>query len=496
MMGRKRIYLIVICTVLVLMSTIFLINGCGADKVEIVKVGQIPDEEYDPAEWGKVYPLEYESWEKTKEPRPVGKSKYKRGWDEDGIIYDKMSEFPYLALLFNGWGFGVEYNEPRGHYYMVMDQLEVDPSRLGAGGACLTCKTPYMNKLVKENGPGFFKMPYMEAWKKIPEKHRKLGASCIDCHDNRTMDLSVKRWTMDVALKKLGKEELTRQEKRIIVCAQCHVTYNVTKNDKMASQDIVFPWTGSKWGDISIENIIKVLKANKDRKEWTQKVTGFKLAFIRHPEFEFFSRQSVHFKAGLACADCHMPYKREGSLKISDHNVMSPLKNDLRACVKCHPQSEDRLKKQVIAIQDRTASLLNRAGYAVSTAAKLFEMANESKEKGRAVDTAVYSKAADFYLEAFYRLIFIGAENSTGFHNPTEAGRILGDAIAFASKAEGLLRQGLSKAGFSVPEVINLELSKYVNNRGKKKLRFKPEQELKDPFGIEDLLIPRNFLGL
>ena len=48
-----------------------------------------------------------------------------------------------MPLLFNGWGFGVEYNEPRGHHYMLIDQLEVDPSRLKAGGACLTCKTPY-----------------------------------------------------------------------------------------------------------------------------------------------------------------------------------------------------------------------------------------------------------------------------------------------------------------------------------------------------------------
>ena len=49
-----------------------------------------------------------------------------------------------MALLFNGWGFGVEYNEPRGHYYMLIDQLEIDPSRLKAGGVCLTCKSPYV----------------------------------------------------------------------------------------------------------------------------------------------------------------------------------------------------------------------------------------------------------------------------------------------------------------------------------------------------------------
>jgi hypothetical protein len=97
-------------------------------KSEPVKTATIPDGEYDPAVWGRAYPLEYDSWLKSKEPNPAGLSKYRKGWT-GGEKFDKLSEFPYLALLFNGWGFGVEYNEIRGHYYMLIDQLEIDPSR-------------------------------------------------------------------------------------------------------------------------------------------------------------------------------------------------------------------------------------------------------------------------------------------------------------------------------------------------------------------------------
>ena len=111
-------------------------GACSPPKPEPVKTGTIADGDFDPANWGKLYPLEYDSWLKTKDPKPP-KSKYKKGYDTDLVIYDKLSEFPYMALLFNGWGFGVEYNEPRGHYYMLIDQLEVDPSRLKAGGACV-----------------------------------------------------------------------------------------------------------------------------------------------------------------------------------------------------------------------------------------------------------------------------------------------------------------------------------------------------------------------
>ena len=74
----------------------------------------------------------------------------------------------------------------------------------------------------------------------------------------------------------------------------------------MQSVGILFPWQNSKLGNITIEDIIKKIRFDDSLKEWKQTVTGFKLAFIRHPEFEFFSNNSVHWKAGAACADCHM----------------------------------------------------------------------------------------------------------------------------------------------------------------------------------------------
>ena len=151
-----------------LAGIILLAGACSPPKPEPVKTGTIADGEIDPAKWGQVYPLEYDSWLKTKDPKPAGKSKYKKGWDTDLVVYDKLSEFPYMALLFNGWGFGIEYNEPRGHHYMLIDQLEIDPSRLKAGGVCLSCKSPYAPKLEKEMGLNYFKDPYLDVHAKIP----------------------------------------------------------------------------------------------------------------------------------------------------------------------------------------------------------------------------------------------------------------------------------------------------------------------------------------
>ena len=127
-------------------------------------------------------------------------------------------------------------------------------------------------------------------------------------------------------------------------------------------------------------------------------------------------------------------------------------------------------------------SIFLRSGYATATVAKLFEMANKAQASGKQIDKELYAQAKEHYEEAFYRVIFIGAENSTGFHNPTETLRVLGDASIHAGKAEGLLRQALTKAGVSVPVKVDLELPKYLNNRGAKKLMFKPQHEIKDPY--------------
>lgn len=459
--------------------------GCAPKKVEPVRTADVKEGAVDPAEWGKVYPVEYELWKKTGEPTAAGKSKYKKGYDEGQERPDKLDEYPFLALLYNGWAFGSEYKEPRGHMHMVQDQIEVDSGRYKAGGSCLTCKTPYASRLQQRLGKDYFSKPYKEVLAQVPKEHQTLGVACIDCHNNADMSLKFSRgFTLGKALEKLGVDQskLTQQDKRTLVCAQCHVTYSITKDAAMKSTDVVFPWEESKWGGITIENIIKKLRSNPASGEWTQSVTGFKMAFIRHPEFELFSNNSVHWQAGVACADCHMPATQVGAQKVSDHRIMSPLKNDLRACQQCHTESPELLRNQIFAIQDRTMSQFIRSGYATATVAKLFEMANKSQAAGHTIDKELYAQARNHYEEAFYRVVFIGAENSTGFHNPTETLRVLGDAATHAGKADGLLRQALTRAGVNVPVKIDLELAKYVNNRGEKKLMFKPQHEIKDPF--------------
>jgi nitrite reductase (cytochrome c-552) len=434
--------------------------GCGQRTNPVDAPFIIPKGEKDPAVWGIKYPNHYDSYLKNGEPGK-GYGKY-RNDDEC-----RLSPWPFQLALFDGWGMGVEYNEPNGHTRALRDQLKVDASRKKPGGVCLTCKTTYATDLKEKLGVGYFGKPYDEVWKEIPGKHGEMGIVCADCHDSETMNLRISKWTLIEALKTIGKDQnrLTRQELRSLVCAQCHVDYSIPKDEDNKSIGLLFPWKYGKWGNISIENVIRQIKDDGLR-EWRHKLTNQKLGHIRHPEFELFSSPgSAHWAAGVACADCHMPYERVGSEKISSHRWESPLKKNVKACMQCHNQSADWLKERVFEIQDRVNHMFTKAGYAAAGAALTIEAA----EKYPRIDQKTLRRAKEIYEEAYYRTTWIGAENSMGFHNPPEALRVLGDALDLGRAAESLARESIIKAGGSPPELDMARIKAIIAERYKSK---------------------------
>jgi nitrite reductase (cytochrome c-552) len=147
--------------------------------------------------------------------------------------------------------------------------------------------------------------------------------------------------------------------------------------------------------------------------------------------------QGIHARSGVACADCHMPYKREGALKISDHHVRSPLLNINRACQTCHRWPEEELKARVETIQERTFRLRNLA---MDSLMDLISDLKAAKAAGK--PDSDLAAAQEFQRKAQFYLDFVEAENSTGFHAPQEAARILGESINFARKGQIAIRDG------------------------------------------------------
>ena len=241
----------------------------------------------------------------------------------------------------------------------------------------------------------------------------------------------------------IGKNQLSRQELRSISCGQCHMTYYVPrdKTGKVAG-DIRPPWEGSSWGNISIENIVKDLLSDFQREEWTQKTTGFRMPYIRHPEFELFSKNSVHWNAGVGCADCHMPYKSEGGQKFTDHHVQSPLNNVANSCQVCHRESEATLTKnvydrqlKVIDIRDRAEIEIVRAHVEAKTA---WGAGATEKEMAEILQLI---RAAQWYWD------YAAASHGGSFHSPLELGRVVGKAIDNAKEARVVLARVLAKHG-------------------------------------------------
>jgi len=160
--------------------------------------------------------------------------------------------------------------------------------------------------------------------------------------------------------------------------------------------------------------------------------TGAPVYKAQHPEFELWS-QGVHARSGVACADCHMPYQRRGAMKVSSHNVRSPLADVSASCRQCHNTDEAELLEKVATIQDRTRALLDRAAGAMT---EMLDAILEAKAAGATGEQL--GPVFELQRKAMWRLDFVSSENSSGFHADQEAARILGESIDYSRRAQAM----------------------------------------------------------
>ena len=153
--------------------------------------------------------------------------------------------------------------------------------------------------------------------------------------------------------------------------------------------------------------------------------------------------QGIHARSGVACADCHMPYERVGAQKVCDHHVRSPLLNINKACQTCHRWPEEELRARVETIQERTQLLRNQAMDALVALIGDLEAAVAA---GRTDEQLALPRKLQ--RQAQFRLDFVEAENSTGFHAPAEAARILGESINLSREGQIAVRDAAFQPSF------------------------------------------------
>jgi nitrite reductase (cytochrome c-552) len=390
-----------------------------------LRVVEVAPDELDPAVWGQNFSRQYDRFLMTQDSTistPYGGS----------VPYSKLERYPAMIRIWAGYAFSVDHNEERGHFYTTIDQKEtLRTQQFNQPGACVNCHAAETPGLIEEMGwETFNATPYNDLKDML-----QVGSSCADCHDPQTMDLRLTRPALINALEAQGVDiaALTRQEMRTYVCAQCHVEYYFLGDNKV----LTFPWSQG----LNIDDIESHYDAYEFA-DWTHAETNAPMIKIQHPEYEMYST-SVHYMSGVACADCHMPYMRDGSVKISDHWQRSPLTNLNNACQTCHQQDEETLRLRITTIQDRTAQLLRLTEEALLEAMDAIVAAQDAGATDEQLEEARY-----LHRRASLRWDFVSSENSTGFHSPQEAARILGMAIDFARQAQ-LAAERITPAGQS-----------------------------------------------
>jgi nitrite reductase (cytochrome c-552) len=440
-----------------------------------VRLVEVNEDTTDPAAWGVNWPREYDDYKRTAEPTKT------RFGGSESLPAEKAEAFPWLTRMFAGYAFSIDYRDRRGHAFMLQDQEQTKRvTDRPQPGSCLQCHSSVMPTYRRLGGgdalKGFEalgKLSYGEAHAEVVKTgsstpvagstaasfRQEPGAhpvSCVDCHDPRSMALRVTRPGFIRGIQALAagtaqvphlqsierwrgggrtaaydpNVDASRQEMRSFVCGQCHVEYYCGPKTTL-----FYPWNNG----LKVEEIESYYDGYKFPEghrfyDWTHAETGAEVLKAQHPEFETWS-QGVHARSGVACADCHMPYKRDGAMKISDHWVRSPLLNIARACQACHPYPEAELQGRVDAIQSRTHALLNRAASALTD---LLDATVAAKKGG--ATAAQLAPVAALQRKAQWRLDFVAAENSMGFHAPQETARVLAEAIDYARQGQLAVR--------------------------------------------------------
>jgi nitrite reductase (cytochrome c-552) len=295
----------------------------------------------------------------------------------------------------------------------------------------------------------------------VPPGRHDLGqahpVSCVDCHDPQTMQIrvtrpgfingiaalaasedplphlpSIERWRSGKRSRPYDPNvDSDRREMRTFVCAQCHVEYYCA-----SKETLFFPWDNG----LKVEQIEKtyddhVFPDGTPFFDYNHGETNAPLYKAQHPEFELWS-QGIHARSGVSCADCHMPYERQGAMKVSSHWVRSPMLSINRSCQTCHNVPEQALVERVENIQAKTKSQMERAARAMTD---MLDAIRDAQTAGASQEQL--APVLELQKKGMWRLDFISSENSRGFHADQEAMRILGESIDYCRQAQALALQ-------------------------------------------------------
>ncbi len=390
-----------------------------------------PIPEFEPRNeiWGQNFPRQYESYRQTLDT--TFESKY-----YGSVMIDYLEKYPELVIMWAGYAFARDYSQGRGHYYSVYDIQKTLRTVQPQPATCWTCKSTDVPRMMNELGVSGF---YSSTWSGMgSEIINPIG--CQDCHDPRNMTLRITRPALAEAFERQGRNihDATHQEMRSLVCAQCHVEYYFGENNYL-----IFPWDEG-FSAVDIENYFD----NHEFTDWVHGLSRAPMLKAQHPDYEHY-KTGIHAERGVSCADCHMPYKREGGMKFTDHHLQSPLNNIEGSCQVCHRESAETLRQNVYDRQDKVSELRRIAERHL---ARLHLEAKVAWDAGATQEDM--EEILVLIRHSQWRWDWVAAANSMGFHSPNESLRTLATSIDKAQEARVLLTRVFSK--YNVPQPVEL----------------------------------------
>ncbi|MFZ5941114.1 MAG: ammonia-forming cytochrome c nitrite reductase [Bacteroidota bacterium] len=419
-------------------------------EAQFAYVPQIDYPDWEPRNelWGKNFPREWESYLKTSD------TTFRSLYNGSASI-DFLERDPKMVILWAGYAFSKDYYQARGHLYAIRDiraTLRTGAPNDSVPGpqpnTCWTCKSPDVPRVMAQTGVAGF---YKGQWETLGhEIVNPIG--CADCHDAQTMDLHITRPALIEAFKRQGKDitQASHQEMRSLVCAQCHVEYYFNKKVQEGVGYLTFPWDNG----FSVDSIEKYYD-NIAFTDWEHKISRTPMLKAQHPDYELFS-MGVHSDRGLACADCHMPYRSEGGVKFTDHHIQSPLNNVANSCQVCHREETARLisnvyerQNKIFEIRDELETQLVHAHYE----------AGEAWERGASPEQM--KPILTLIRHAQWRWDFAAAGHGSSFHAPLETSRIIATGLQRVAEARRLLTRLLASQGMTdevkIPDISTKE---------------------------------------
>ena len=380
-----------------------------------VQVVDVEDGEMDASVWGQNFPLEYSRFLMMEDDTVTA-----YGGSQQ---YDKLARFPAMQRLWNGYAFAVDFREDRSHWYTLVDQKETKRQEVvQQPGACVNCHAG-------GDAPGGHREHRLGGVQQDPYNaitdQRQTGPPAPTATTRRRWSCGSRARPSRIAMEERGHRPRRRRGRRCAPTSAPSATSSTTSSARTRSSPS--PGEGA--------------EHRRHRR------------VLRRVRLHGLGAQ------GDGGADDQDPAPRVRALQHERPRAVGRLLRRLPHAL--HPRGRAEDLEPLGAQPDRATSQrlpdVPRDGRGEAARARLDDPGPHGRAARARSETALLAaidgitaaraagatdeastEARDFHRKAQLRWDFVSSENSTGFHSPQEAARVLGDAMDLARMSQSV----------------------------------------------------------